>query len=163
MKYREWIESIDSKGLICEMYRNKVINATSKKQLVDYAMDANGALFILEMQKKGCTLPYETLTNEFSSYINGKYNADYNGKYTSSMFCCYNGDSFIELNTTQTILLGCKVDVYVKEYTASKIVVDKNCEITIHCPRTSKLNVQYANGAKIVVFDNKDRVQLTEN
>lgn len=166
MKYNEWISNIKNNGLLCDIYTQKVDKALSKKQIMDIVLDANGASYLMQMQSKGYPLPYETIIKEFGSYINGRYKAEYkndkgNG-YTSSMYCCYTDESFIELDTTQTILLGCNTVLYVKDNSIAQVYADKNCDIIIYCPKSSRLIVDYWKGAKIKVIENEERVTLKE-
>ena len=162
MKYKEWIKNIIDNGKLCEEYKSKVGGAISKKQLMDVVLDANGAKYIPEMQSQGYTLPYETILKEFGNYINGRYVSQQNG-YTSEMYCCYCDESFIEVRTTQTILLGCSTVLYIKENTIVQILADKNCDLIIHCPRTSKVRIDCWDGAKIKVLDNIDGVSIRKN
>jgi hypothetical protein len=68
--FKEWIEDIMQRGLLCKEYTEKVIHAKSKKQIMDIVLDVNGASYLLELSAKGFALPYETIRNEFGAYIN---------------------------------------------------------------------------------------------
>lgn len=168
MRFKEWINEIIKSGLLCSSYTDKVEEAKSKTRLLDIVLDANGSSWLPEMDSKGMPLPYETILREFKPYINGKYVGRYykhGGKivYTSSIYCCFSDSSNINIETTLTTILGCKSNIMVKENDFVKLYVDKNCEITINCPLSSRCIVEYWKGAKIEVNGNYDRVELIEN
>ena len=79
------------------------------------------------------------------------------------MYCCYSDESFIEVRTTQTILLGCSTVLYIKENTIVQILADKNCDLIIHCPKSSKVRIDCWDGAKIKVLDNIDGATIRKN
>lgn len=165
MKFIEWIEDILNIGdILCAEYTEKVKHAVSKKQFVDIVLDANGIDWLQEMDDKGKSLPYEVILSEFKNYINGNYIATYGSihKYTSALYCCYNESNKLEINTTLTSFLGCKLDVYINENDYVYLYCDKNCELTIHCPATSKCKIEYREGAKIFVENKHDKVILTK-
>lgn len=167
MDFNEWLCKVKSRGLLCGAYSEKVDNAKSKKYIMDLALDANGASYLCEMDSKGYPLPYEVILKFFSSYVNGRYVSEHkndkgNG-YTSCIYCCYSESDSIEINTTLTTLLGCSANVYIKDNDFCKIYADKNCNLRIHCPITSRCIVEYWKGANIVVLDNCDKVELIEN
>jgi len=68
----------------------------------------------------------------------------------------------VNITTTLTSFLGCKLDVYINPYDYVFLFCDKNCELTIHCPSTSKCKVEYFAGAKIHVEGNSDSVKIKE-
>lgn len=167
MTFNEWIEIVTKKGYLCDEYKNKVDQAMSKKQIMDIALDANGSEYLPKLRNVNLSLPYEIICNEFRSYINGKYIAEYkNGRgngYTSSIYCCYNDNNALLVETTVITLLGCKCLIRVKENDYVKINADCNCELVIDCPTTSRCVVEYWGNAKIVVLGNYDNVELIDN
>lgn len=167
MKYKEWINKSIESGKLCGEYQDKISNAKSKKQIMDIVLDASGLEWFMEMQSHRMCMPYETITNDFKSYINGRYIAEcgnkQSNKYTSSLYCCYCEDTFIEINTTQTAILGCTCDVYLPNNEIHLIYVDKNCDLTIHCPDNSRAKVEYWSGAKIEIDGRKENVELIEH
>jgi hypothetical protein len=111
-------------------------------------------------------LPYETITTEFKSYINGRYKAEFSKGdrvfYTSCLYCCY--DDSVEVDTTATVLLGCNCEVHIKDWDFVKLYVDSNCDITIHCPINARCLVEYWGNAKISVNSPKsDNVTINKN
>lgn len=167
MEFKDWISEVRGNGLLCASYSEKVDNAKSKKQLLDVVLDSNGVSFLCEMDSHGLALPYETILKSFSSYVNGRYVSEHkndkgNG-YNSCIFCCYSDSDTIEINTTLTTLLGCSTDIYIKDNDFCKIYADKNCNLRIHCPITSRCIVEYWKGAKVEVLGNYDNVELIEN
>ena len=154
MDFNTWINKVIESGNLCGEYKDKVDDAKSKLQLMRIVLDANGVSYLCEMQAKGMPLSYETINKDFRSYINGRYKAEFKNEkgngYTSSIYCCYAEDEVL-IDTTLTIMLGCNTDVYVRENDFVKIYADKNCELHISCPPSSKCIVEYWDGAKIVV------------
>lgn len=167
MKFKEWLNKVIETGNLCSSYKDKALDAKSKKTLIDLCLDSNGASYLMEMESKGISLSYETILSEFKSYLNGRYIAEYkNGKgngYSSSIYCCFTDDNVINIETTLTIILGCKSAIMVKENDFVRIYADKNCELTIMCPKSSRCIVEYWDGAKIEVNENYDKVELIEN
>lgn len=155
MQFEDWINEVVEKGFLCNEYTKKINGVLSKRQLVDIVLDSNGASWLPELQKEGLGLPYETIIREFKGYINGRYIAEHKNKksngYTSSIYCCYAESDTINVNTTLTTLLGCSVNVKIRENDFVRLYVDKNCDITIKCPDNSRCLVDYWDGAKINV------------
>lgn len=166
MQFKEWINEIIKTGILCGNYTDKVNGALSKKRLMDVCLDANGASWLPELQAKGFGLPYETILTEFKGYINGRYVAEYKNEkghgYASTLYCCHHEDDKIEINTTLTTLLGCRTKIFIKENDFVRLYVDKNCELVITCPQSSRCIVEYWKGAKIEVLGNHEKVELIE-
>ena len=143
--FEGWLYCIRESGNLCNEYCDKVDNSLSNKQLVDICLDANGVSFLPQMEAKGTPLPYEVITRRFGSFINGRYTAQHEtskGKYyTSSIYCCFQGN--INAETTLLTLLGCDCSVLVKDNHIIQIYCDKNTELDICCPTTSKAIVHY--------------------
>lgn len=167
MDFNEWLCKVRDCGLLCETYADKVDEAKSKRQLMNVVLDSNGVSYLCEMDSKGLALPYEVILKSFSSYVNGRYVSEHkndkgNG-YTSCIYCCYSDSDTIEINTTLTTLLGCSANVYIKDNDFVKIYADKNCDLRIFCPSSSRCIIEYWRGARIEVMDNYDKVELIEN
>lgn len=166
MKTKDWLHEITNAGLLCGSYIDKVNDAKSKKQLIDICFDANGINYLCEMQEKGMPLPYETITKEFASYINGRYVAEYRNEkgngYTSTLYCCFSGEK-INVDTTLCSVLGYTGRIVVTKNNFAKIYLDKNCDVQIQLQDGAKANVEYWKGAKVEVLGNYERVKLTEN
>lgn len=155
MRFQEWINEIISSGLLCGAYTAKVDEAKSKARLMDLCLDANGASWLCEMDAKGMPLPYDTILNEFKPYLNGRYVGKFYNKsgklgYTSSIYCCFSDYDSIDIQTTLTTFLGCKSEIWVSGNDFVRIYADKNCELVVYCPPTSRCIVEYWNGAKII-------------
>lgn len=166
MRFSEWINKIIESGLLCEAYTDKVEEAKSKKRLMNIVLDSNGQGWLPEMQAKGMALPYETIVTEFKSYINGRYKAEFSKGdrvfYTSCLYCCY--DDSVDVDTTATVLLGCKCDVNIKDWDFVKLYVDTNCDITINCPENARCLIESWGNAKISVNSRKsDNVTINKN
>lgn len=167
MKFNEWLNSVIGAGLLCGNYRDKALNAQSKINLMNIVLDANGASYLCETQSKGFALPYETITKEFKSYINGRYIAEYkndkgNG-YTSTIYCCYCDSDDVHIKTTSTTFLGCKTTIHIKPYDFVQIYADSNCELKIICPESSRVKLDYWGNAKITFNDNCGRIDLKKH
>lgn len=166
MKTIEWIENIIENGALCGNYTDKVNEAKSKLQLFRLCCDANGANFLMEMQAKGMPLPYETMTKEFASYINGRYIAEYRNEkgngYTSCLYCCHDRET-IFVDTTLCSVLGYTGRIVVAKNNFAKIYLDKNCDVQIELQDGARSIVEYWKGAKVEVLNMHDKVQLIEN
>lgn len=169
MKTSEWLSNIIENGALCGNYTDKVNEAKSKLQLFRLCCDANGANFLIEMQEKGMPLPYETITKEFASYINGRYVAEYKNEkgngYDSMLFCCFSGEK-INVDTTLCSVLGYTGRIVVTKNNFAKIYLDKNCNVTIALEDGAKAIVEYWKGSTIAhnLGDaNNKRLQLIEH
>lgn len=159
METTKWLHRVIDAGLLCGNYKTMALEAKSKIALMDIVLDSNGASYLCEMQAKGFPLSYETILDEFKAYINGKYIAEYKNEkgngYTSCVYCCYYESDEIHIHTTNTTILGCKAKIYVKPYDFVQIHADKNCELEIFCPETSRIKIDYWDGA-IIEVNNSD-------
>lgn len=156
MVFEDWIKKIIDSGNLCEGYTEKVSEAESNRKLMDIVLDANGISYLCEMQKKGIPLPYEIINTRFGAYINGRYKAQFandkgNG-YTSSLYCATTED--VVIDTTIACLLGCTCKVSIPPNAFVRLYCDKNCDLIIDCPASSKLIVDYWQG---FTFDYADR------
>lgn len=166
MKTTEWLNNIIENGALCGNYTDKVNEAKSKLQLFRLCCDANGANFLMEMQEKGMSLPYETITKEFASYINGRYIAEYKNEkgngYTSCLYCCHDRET-IFVDTTLCSILGYTGRIVIAKNNFAKIYLDKNCDVQIELQDGARAIVEYWKGAKVEVLNKHDKVQLIEN
>lgn len=166
MKTTEWIENIIENGALCGNYTDKVNDAKSKLQLFRLCCDANGANFLMEMQEKGMELPYEVITTDFASYINGRYIAEYRNEkgngYSSCLYCCHDRDN-IFVDTTLCSVLGYIGRIVIAKNNFAKIYLDKNCDVQIELQDGSRAIIEYWKGAKVEVLNMHDKVQLIEN
>lgn len=140
----KWVSDLSKSDNICLQYYDKIKKAKTKKRIVDIAIDSNGCSFLCDMESKNMLIPYSHITSIFSSFINGNYTSFHGDKdrgYTSSIYCCYQGD--IDVKSSLVTLLGCKANVYVKENSVVQIYADRNCEISVGCPSSSKAIVHY--------------------
>lgn len=168
MEFHEWLNSVIKSGNLCDMYKDKALDAKSKLALVRLCLDSNGSSYLCEMQAKGYPLSYETICSKFRSYINARYIAEFKNEkgngYTSCIYCCFSDSSDINIKTTLTTILGCKADVWVGANDFAKIYADKNCELMIHCHETSRCIVEYWKGAKVDVDEHLcGKVELIEH
>lgn len=164
MDFRTWLQKVISTGNLCDVYKEKALDATSKLALMRLCLDANGCSYLCEMQAKGYPLSYETIKREFNAYINGRYVAEYknerNNGYTSAIYC--NVDD-IKVNTTLTTIMGCKCDVWVGENDFVRLYVDSNSDIVLHIPKSSRCIIEYWGDAKIRELDCDGKVELIKH
>jgi cytochrome c oxidase assembly protein Cox11 len=168
-KITDWFALLNQNNLLCSEYNKKVINAKSKKQLMDLVLDANGSSYLQEMDSKGCGLPYEFICTQFAPYINGRYIAEYSNtnksSYTSALYCCFSGEK-INVDTTLCSVLGYSGTIVVKKNNFAKIYLDKNCNVTITLEDGARCVVEYWKGATVAhnLGDaNTKRLQLIEH
>lgn len=165
-KITDWLALLNQNNLLCSEYNKKVINAKSKKQLMDLVLDSNGSSYLQEMDSKGCGLPYEFICTQFAPYINGRYIAEYSNtnkpSYTSALYCCFGGEK-INVDTTLCSVLGYTGRIVIAKNNFAKIYLDKNCDVQIELQEGSRAIVEYWKGAKVEVLNMHNKVQLIEN
>ena len=166
MTFNDWIKNIIDTGNLCGQYTAKVHDAISKKSIMDIVLDSNGLSFLLEMQEKGLGLPYEVIADEFQSYINGRYVGVFRNEnghgYTSKLYCCYAESLEILADTTAVVLLGCANKVVIPENSFVKIYADKNCDIEVFCPKSSRVIVEHSTGALVSILSYHTNVELID-
>lgn len=160
MTFKEWLEIVKDKGLICDMYLPMVLSARSRKQYIDIALDVNGMAFLCDMIVIGHRLPYSTMHTEFDPYLNGRYirtKSDANGGYTSSLYCSIETPSEITANTTLTGIFNCKCSVNIPKGKVCQLYVDSNSVININVTDSSKCYVDVWDGG-IVRSSSQDNI-----
>lgn len=165
MTFREWINDIMDNGMLCSNYTDRVNGALGKKQLMDIVLDANGMSYLQEMQQNGFPLPYETILREFNRFINGRYIYESipNEKgytYTTAIYCCYNDDDHIDVETTAISLLGCKTKLNITKLLATSVYLDSNCEVDIVCPEDTTCSVYKYGNAKVNNVEGEGKVRI---
>lgn len=165
MTFREWINNLIGVGLLCCDYTSRVNSALSKKQLADIGLDANGISYIARMAQKGYPLPYNSLLKEFKNFINGNYifesvPNERGYSYTSEVYVCYSDNDHVDVKTTLVAFLGCKTKINIQERTIVNVYLDKNCEVEINCPLSSRCRVYLYGDAKVVVLSNEEKVKV---
>lgn len=161
----DWLKNeIMANGLLCSEYAERVRNAKSKKQLFDACADANGVSFLAEMREKGHPLAYETIGEDFSRYINGKYKPSFStplgGEYTSAIYCQANDVKDIVVDTTLACFLSCINEVWIQQFNVARIVVDSNCFLKVHCPHNSKAVIEVYGEGEVEIVEGLDRVKI---
>lgn len=150
--FGKWFGDLVSHGLLCREYQSKVSHAGSNKQLIDLAMDANGMPYLCEMSSKGHKLSYSLIKARFAPFINGNYISTHTNKYghpyTSAVYCDFSG-KISGLKVTLVSLLGCNCRIDVCPYCVMRIYADNETDVSVHCPDTSKVYVEYWTGAKV--------------
>ena len=153
MTFKEWLNIVLDKGLICERYLPAVDAARSRKQFMDVVLDVNGMAFLCDMNLRGYGLPYETIEGEFSAYLNGRYirsKSTPSGSYTSTMYCGVDVPAEITINATLTGLFNCHCVVNVPDNTICRIYVDNNSNIELHVPSNSKCYIEVWRGGSCI-------------
>lgn len=167
MTFEEWINNLIRTGNLCSGYSEKVSSSKSKLQMMRIVLDANGISYLPEMDAKGLPLPYDTILREFKNYINGNYIAQFSNDkghgYSSSIYCCYSEGNEIHVNSTLSTYLGCSnVTLKINENDFVHLYIDKNCDLSIDCPESSKCLVDYWEGANIDTSKSKGNIILTK-
>lgn len=162
MTFKEWLNIVLDKGLICERYLPAVGAAHSRKQFMDVVLDVNGMTFLCEMRERGYGLPYDVICNEFKAYLNGRYihtkSALIRG-YTASMYCRIEAPSEITINTTLTGIFGCSCSIHVPASTYCQLIVDGSSVVNITVGSGGKCYVDLWRGGE-VTFDAADSVVI---
>lgn len=122
-----YIEKLADRGLICDFYHNRVLEAKNKKQLFELCAEPDGMEWMLNMRKNGIIRDMNSIIKDFSPFINGRYCPSYhndNGEYTSSIYCGLNNED-IYVETTNVLLLWCNnCTIHLKEYSYTFIGID---------------------------------------
>lgn len=139
MDVKAFIEYLLQSNLICDRYRSTVENTHSKAGLFEIFSDANGCEFICSKISPQRPVDYAAVEKYFSNHINGKRIVTHvtpDGKYTSKIFCNYNGA--IVGDTTLLTLLGCNARIEVRENFIFQIYCDCGTVCEIVCPEGSR-------------------------
>lgn len=167
MTFKEWLNIVLDKGLICERYLPAVDAARSRKQFMDVVLDINGMAFLCDMESKGYKLPYDVITNEFWAYMNGRYihtKSSENGSYTTTMYCSVSTPEEITVSTTVTGLFNCKCKVFVPQNRVCQFFIDNGSDIELHVADSSKCYVNvWAGGSVSCVGDGDVHVKHKSN
>lgn len=160
MTFKEWLNIVLDKGLICERYLPVVDAARSRKQFMDVVLDVNGLAFLCDMREKGYGLPYDVMCDEFRAYLNGRYihtKSVLARGYTASMYCRVETPSEITINTTLTGIFGCSCSIHVPANTYCQLIVDGSSVINITVGSGGKCYVDLWRGGE-ATFDDTDSV-----
>lgn len=156
MTFKEWLNIVLDKGLICERYLPAVDTARSRKQFMDVVLDVNGMSFLCDMREKGYGLPYNVMCDEFRAYLNGRYihikNALVRG-YTVSMYCRVEAPSEITINTTLTGIFCCSCSIHVPANTHCQLIVDGSSVVNITVGDGGKCYVDLWRGGEVTFDD----------
>lgn len=160
MTFKEWLNIVLDKGLICERYLPAVDAARSRKQFMDVVLDVNGMAFLCDMRERGYGLPYDVMYNEFKAYLNGRYihtKSVLERGYTASMYCRVEAPSEITINTTLSGIFGCSCSIHVPANTYCQLIVDGSSVVNITVGNGGKCYVDLWSGGE-VTFDDADAV-----
>lgn len=113
---------------LCGQYKTMWDACRNKKDLMNMALDANGVEFMADSIAFGWGLSKEYLMKEFGDFINGKYQRN-KGGYKSRMYVGYEGD--ITIDSTITLLVGCKGKVIVPCSMVGNIYICGGCDIDV--------------------------------
>ena len=113
---------------LCGQYKSMWDACRSKKDLIDMALDANGVEFMADSIEFGWGLSKEYLMKEFGDFVNGKYQRN-KGGYKSRMYVGYKED--ITIDSTITLLVGCKGKVIVPCGMVGNIYICGGCDIDV--------------------------------
>ena len=121
-------EAAKSRNL-CEKYSEMWDGCNTKKQLFDLATDSNGIPYICEAMVDGWGVTPEFISDNFKTFINGRYISHHNG-YTSAM---YVERFFIEplvVSTTNLIVMACEGVIEIPENAVCNLfIVNSNVVI----------------------------------
>lgn len=138
-RFYHWVQEIKSAKELCEWGERQCAEAKSRKTLADTVLHAKAAGYLCRMERLGHKLPYEVITKNIASFINGRYTGTFvarNGvEYTSELYCDYTGE--IRSDATLLTLLGFKGVVYIEENAVVTIYSDAGCDFEIIAPPSS--------------------------
>lgn len=124
---RQFRENARKDGL-CSEYSQKWDNCSSKKQIMDMCLGVKGVDYLCDAYAKGWGISASELNTKFNPFINGKYKFN-NGKYTSALYCRYNGTIMAE--TTLLTFVDCDVCVNVPRFNICKIYATGKTKIKL--------------------------------
>lgn len=160
--WRDWLEGKMRRGDVCYNYMHTISSCKNRQQFFELCLDVNGMEFLCEMSAREEGLPYESIKEDFSRYINGQYEArhgDGDVRYTSEMWLGRRGGEIYLINTA-TLLLDCKdVNIVVPSNFVGILYVDDRSSVSVDCPARSTLyanvygdgNVLYMGGKNVHV------------
>ena len=126
---REFREAAKSRSM-CEKYSELLDGCNTKKQLFDLATDSNGIPYICESIVEGCGVTPELISENFKTFINGRYISQHKG-YTSEM---YVERFFIEplvAKTTNVVIIACEGVVEIPENVVCNLfIVNSNVVVS---------------------------------
>ena len=76
------------------------------------------------------------------------------------IYCCYTESSNIIIESDEVILLGCCNTIDILDGVNVHIFADKNSDIDILCPKTSKCMLEYEDGTKFCIQKNLENMIL---
>lgn len=150
INWKQWLSLRMRSGDVCMEYMRHLQESICMTDFFDLCLDVNGMEFLCEMSAKDGGLPYESIKEDFSRYINGQYEArhgDGDVRYTSEMWLGRRGGE-IHLTNTATLLLDCKdVNIRVPDNFVGILYVDDRSSVSVDCPARSTLYVNvYGDG-----------------
>lgn len=113
---------------LCTSYKDKWDSASSKKMLMDIALDSNGVELLADAHSFGFGMDILYMKRTFSDYINGKWKRS-KGDYTSCLYVDFNGQ--IEQDCTLTTVLASKVVFNVPKGNVCKLYVGAESTVNI--------------------------------
>lgn len=114
---------------LCEKYRHKWDSCTTKRQLIDLALDSNGVEFMADSIAFGWGLGKDYLVKVFADFINGAYVRDKDG-YTSEFYVGARG--VIELRSTLLLVAYCDgLEIKIPKGSAGRVYVCGGSKIRI--------------------------------
>lgn len=114
---------------LCALYKEIWNKCFSKADLMNMALDANGAEFMADSIAFDWGLSRDFLVHEFGDYINGKYQRSQDG-YTGEMYVGASG--VIKLKSTITLVAYCdNLQIDVPECSVGKIYVCGESKVRI--------------------------------
>lgn len=162
MTIEQWLDNIYATNNMCADYQGLVKKAKSIKQIFELILTSDGLSYLCEVQERGIDLPYSLITDGFKNYINGKlvyeHTIDGEPAFTTTLYCCYNNP--ICVNTTGVCLLNCNSTIEISPFNVAKIYIDRNCDIKVVCPSTSKCIIVRYGDAKINVLEGDGKVKI---
>lgn len=116
-----------SKNDLCSEYSTIWDRCASNKQIMDMALGVKGADYICDTIAKGWGISPSAISDRFVHFINGKYT--YDNKYTSKMYCQFNGE--IVADTTILQIIECKCGLVIPDNGICEVYVTGNSNISV--------------------------------
>lgn len=146
MQYRKLINDLAMSGLICDRYKDNVVNAKSKIDIVKQLFDINGIKWLCAQRGEISKKINNTLLSVFYPYINNRYvytKIINNRSYTSTVFCNCNNNETIDVDTNIVGVVDSIITIKpIASGVINTIVLDNKSKVTVIC---SQSDIDYIN------------------
>lgn len=132
---------------LCGRYAGLWDNASSPKDLVDMASDANGMSFMAEGFADGWCPPEEYVVRNFGDFINGAYVSRHKG-YTGEIWCGERSGRYVDASAASVLVAHCDMTLVVPARKVCAVYVSGVSDVLVDCDGTAFVKV-YGDNVKL--------------